>query len=149
MTNLIISLAQVDPSKARELEERLPELENDSKIDPEELENLPVVITRYIFVQQHAKIRITKREKPQPEASQASEAVVRSTKPKTKKKKKNKPPKEIAPGSVPDPDRWKPKVSPSCFAYSPHSTRGPPTREREGLAGAAPEERKGLYPLLP
>lgn len=48
MTNLIISLAQVDPAKARELEERLPELDNLSKFDPEELENLPVVITRFV-----------------------------------------------------------------------------------------------------
>lgn len=47
MTNLIISLAQVDPNKARELEERLPELESDVKINPEELENLPVMFTRY------------------------------------------------------------------------------------------------------
>lgn len=110
MTNLIISLAQVDPAKARELEERLPELDSHSKINPEELENLPVVFTRFVLAIKPILIhfRITKREKPV-EAPDSPD-VARPKKPKTKKKRKNKPPKEIAPGTTPDPDRWKPKV---------------------------------------
>eukprot|EP01127_Copromyxa_protea_P011288 TRINITY_DN2827_c3_g1_i1.p1 TRINITY_DN2827_c3_g1~~TRINITY_DN2827_c3_g1_i1.p1 ORF type:complete len:637 (-),score=196.71 TRINITY_DN2827_c3_g1_i1:27-1937(-) len=122
MTNLIISLAQVSPSKARELEERLPELESDTKIDPEELENLPVVFTR-----------ITKRDKS---AVTSETADARAKKPKTKKKRKNPPPKVIVPGSVVDPDRWKPKYERASYKGKRRPGRGG-TRGAQGVVPAA------------
>jgi len=94
---LVMAYTYFDPEKARDLESRIPDLQN-TEIDPEELENIVVPTVKR-------------------EISRKAESLNTSQRPKTKKKKKrkNKLPKTMDPNKPPDPERWLPRHERSNF----------------------------------